>query len=139
MILSEHFRNSSIVARKGERIVGYISAYLVPGREDTLFVWQVAVHPEFRQRGLAVRMIHGILQRPICSEVSYIETTVTPSNVSSRKLFYCLADSLNTEIEESIIFPGNLFGEEGEHEEEVLFRIGCFTAGKQKIYRSNLL
>ncbi len=131
MLIAEHFRATSIVVRSGDRIGGFISAYLLPGREDTLFVWQVAVHPDFRKQGLAARMIHGILERPVCSHVSYIETTVTPSNGSSRRLFYHVADDLKTGIKESLLFHKDLFGEEGEHEDEVLFRIGPFSVEKK--------
>ena len=127
MLIPEHFAATSIVARAGDRLGGFISAYLVPGREETLCIWQVAVHPDFRQQRLAARMIHGILQRFSCSDVSFIETTVTPSNNASRRLFYHIAESLKTQVSESILFEGKLFGK-GEHEEEILFRIGPFQS-----------
>jgi len=127
MLIPEHFSATSIVVRSDKQIGGFISAYLVPERRDTLFIWQVAVHPDFRRQGLGAKMIFGILERSICKGVSFLETTVTPSNTSSRKLFYRVAESLQTEITEKILFEGKLFGEGDGHEEEVLFRIGPFS------------
>ena len=126
MLIPEHFSSTSIVARAKDTVAGFISAYLVPGRGDTLFVWQVTIHPDFRGQGLGGKMIHGILERSVCSSVSYLETTVTPSNASSRRLFYHLAESLHADVSEKVLFEGKLFGEGAGHEEEILFRIGPF-------------
>jgi len=76
-----HFAGTSVAALQtvdtNEEMVGFISAYLIPEREDTLFVWQVAVDERARGTGLAGRMLKHILDRPQCRDVRYIEKTIT--------------------------------------------------------------
>ncbi len=104
-------------------IVGFTSAYLLPDKPDTLFVWQVAVHQEARGLGLATGMLHWLLARDCCQAVRYLETTITPSNLSSQRLFERLAQRCGAPCERAVVFPQHLFGSD-THEEELLFRIG---------------
>jgi L-2,4-diaminobutyric acid acetyltransferase len=55
------FAATSIVARSGDRLAGFITGYRRPDAPDTLFVWQVAVGPDFRRRGLASRMLDHLV------------------------------------------------------------------------------
>lgn len=121
------------------QIVGFVSAYLPPahlspdtlapsGSSYRLFVWQVAVHPDFRGGGLATQMLLSLIQRDACRSVNYLETTIGPSNQSSQRLFEGLAQRLNVPCEQSSLFAADLF-EDQEHEEEVLFRIGPIDPG----------
>src|SRR5690625_2988568 len=48
LLLSEHFRQTCIVADSAAGIDGFISAYVHPQQADTLFIWQVAVHQRAR-------------------------------------------------------------------------------------------
>ncbi|WP_237173165.1 diaminobutyrate acetyltransferase [Paracandidimonas lactea] len=125
LVLSEHFPATCIVAGEGESLQGYISGYLVPDKSDTLFVWQVAVHPDARGKGLAGQMLRQLLRRPGLRHVRFIETTVGPENRASRALFEGMARSLNTRISESPLFGRSLFGPQG-HDDEPLLRIGPF-------------
>jgi L-2,4-diaminobutyric acid acetyltransferase len=106
--------------------VGFISAYLPPGKPETVFVWQVAVAGSMRGHGLAMRMMRELLARPGVAECRYLETTVTPSNTASRRLFESLARMLGTTMRERVLFKGSDFGE-AQHEPEVLFTIGPLT------------
>ncbi|MEN6475206.1 MAG: diaminobutyrate acetyltransferase [Syntrophaceae bacterium] len=126
ILLSAHFADTCIVADIQGDIVGYISGFLPPGFDDTLFVWQVAVGEEVRKKGVAISMVKALLQRPCLSGVKWIDTTVTPSNDASTRLFQSLARILSTSLHTSVFFTEDLF--EGQsHEEEVLFRIGPFS------------
>src|SRR4051794_41966070 len=42
------FADSSVVARDGDRLSGFITGYIRPRSADTLFVWQVAVDQAYR-------------------------------------------------------------------------------------------
>jgi len=99
-----HFADTCVVARDGDDVVGFISAYLVPGRSDTLFVWQVAVAPEARKRGLGGRMLLEILRRPACSSVDYLKTTITELNEPSWSLFEALARHFDAPLEQQPLF-----------------------------------
>jgi L-2,4-diaminobutyric acid acetyltransferase len=99
-----HFADSCVIALDEARPVGFLSAYFVPGQPDTLFVWQVAVAPEARNRGLGGRMLVHVLARPVCSGVRYIKTTITESNEPSWSLFEALARRLEAQLEHRLLF-----------------------------------
>lgn len=123
LLISAHFNQTSAVAETGEELVGYVSGYLHPHQDDTLFIWQVAVKPYMRGRGLATRMLQNILNREELIKVKFIEATITPSNKNSRKLFQHLAEQLKADYKESPYLNRELFGDLN-HEEENLLHIG---------------
>lgn len=125
LLQCDHFSDTSVAAVKGEELVGFISGYLIPDKKDTLFIWQVAVGRSARGKGLAKKMLAHILARPLCSEVHYIDTTITKSNEASWALFRSLAKQLNAPLEESIKFDEQIHFQ-GKHETEYLVRIGPF-------------
>lgn len=122
-----HFRDTAIVAEQNGQLAGFVSGYRIPDREDVLFVWQVGVAPEGRGQGLAPRMLLSLLERH--ADVRYLETTVTPGNEASAAVFQKVADTLDARLTRSVLFEsGTHF--DGEHDEEVLFRIGPFSAAE---------
>lgn len=125
MLVSYHFRDTSVVAESSDGIVGFISGYLPPTSPDALFIWQVAVDPQARRHGLAKTMLREILSRQNLHRIVFLETTVTPTNLASATLFRSLASDFGAGCHESELFSSNLFADEG-HESEVLFRIGPF-------------
>jgi len=130
MLIGEHHSDTSVVAEIDGRLVGFITAYILPRHPDIVFVWQVGVAEEGRGRGLATRMLFEILKRPACFDVHYMDTTIGPSNEPSQALFRGLARRLDTYVEETVLFASDLFGDfdDEEHEPEILFRIGPFDA-----------
>lgn len=125
LLLTEHFPDTCIIAEDADGLLGMVSAYVPPGRPDTLFVWQVAVHPRARGRRLGLRMLQGLLQREPLRAVQWVETTVGPGNQASRRLFARLAESLDAHLGEEALFDVTLFGAD-VHEAEPLLRIGPF-------------
>jgi L-2,4-diaminobutyric acid acetyltransferase len=118
-----HFAGTSVAAQAHDGLAGFISAYLVPSRTDTLFVWQVAVAPDFRGQGLATRMMHTLLARQACARVRYVETTVTDTNLASLSLFAAFAKKHKAELTSTPHFDKDLHFN-GRHESERLLRIG---------------
>jgi len=121
LIQAHHFRDTSIVAERDGEMVGFISGHRIPDRSNVLFVWQVAVSPAARGEGLGVTMLEALLRSN--SDVEFIETTVTPDNEASAKMFQRLADSYCAPIATSTLFSREVHFE-GLHDDEVLFRIG---------------
>lgn len=121
MLVATHFANTSVVAKVDGEVVGLVSAYVLPEKPDTLFVWQVAVDASMRGAGLAQRLVYKALES--VPNVRFIETTITPSNVASQKLFERIASQLETAIESKPFLPKTLFGEDA-HEDENLYVIG---------------
>ena len=126
LLLCEHFAETCVHAERAGRTVGFISAYCPPQRGDVIFVWQVAVAEEMRGQGLARAMLRELLARPGLRGCRYLETTVSPSNEPSRRMFYGLARELGAPVTENVLFGEQDFGQE-HHECEMLIRIGPFA------------
>lgn len=122
-----HFADTCALAECGGPPQAYVSAYLPPGRPDTLFVWQVAVAPAVRGQGLARALLDYLLARPACRKVRWLETTVTPGNQASARLFRGLARDRGCVCRITELFPADLFGAAG-HDAERLFRLGPFAS-----------
>jgi L-2,4-diaminobutyric acid acetyltransferase len=125
LLLCEHFADTCVRAEAGGETVGFVSAYRLPRRPDVIFVWQVAVAGSMRGRGLAGAMLRELLRRDAVRGCRYLETTVTPSNTASRRLFHALARELRAPVAECVLFGEEAFGAQ-DHEREVLIRIGPY-------------
>jgi len=125
MLLGKYFADTCVVAEKGGEVVAFVSAFIPPQLEHTLFVWQVAVSPAERGRGLGKELLYTLLRREPCSGVRFLQATVTPANAASAALFRGLARELGAECNTAKGFSASSFPGTG-HEEEVLFQIGPF-------------
>lgn len=122
LLLCSHFSQSCMVVQHQDQLVGFISAYVHPQKTNTLFVWQVVVHESMRGHGLAQRMLDQLLSRPhLINAIRYVETTVDPDNMASRRVFESLARRHHTAIEEFPFFEEKHFV---EPQVEPLLRIG---------------
>ncbi|MFH8370745.1 diaminobutyrate acetyltransferase [Streptomyces sp. NPDC018031] len=122
------FAATSVVARDADgEAVGFVTGYIRPEQPGTLVVWQVAVDHAHRGRGLAAALLDGLIARVAeASDVRGVETTITPDNTASHRLFTSFAERHGADVEREVLFHGNLFPD-GGHEPEVLYRIGPFT------------
>ena len=124
------WRSTSIVAEDRQAVVGAITGFLKPDSEDTLFVWQVAVHPDYRGAGLGQSMLRQLTGR-LRSSIRFIETTISPGNQASEKTFSHVASAMSAETTTTVLFDSDTHFQ-GEHPSEVLWRIGPFEAMEQK-------
>ncbi|KEA62756.1 L-2,4-diaminobutyric acid acetyltransferase [Marinobacterium lacunae] len=120
------FADTSLAAvDESGKLVGFISGYRPPERQDTLFVWQVAVSPEARGQRLGNRMLMALADRVSDEGVHYIETTITPDNKASQAMFARFFSALSTPVEKKVLFAREEHFD-GAHEDEVLYRAGPF-------------
>lgn len=131
LLLAHHFAETCVLALEEGRVVGFVSAYVPPRQNDTLFVWQVAVHPDARGRGLGRQMLLALLARESLSHITRLETTVSPGNEASRAMFRAVARAVGASLEERTFFTPEMFGSEG-HDEERLLVIGPFKKPAEK-------
>jgi L-2,4-diaminobutyric acid acetyltransferase len=124
------FAGTSVVARDaGGTPVGFVTGYVRPERPDTLLVWQVAVDAAHRGRGLAAAMLDGLTARVAAEAASggrpltSVETTITPGNTASERLFTSYAGRHGAGVEREVLFDVGQFPD-GPHDPEVLYRIG---------------
>ncbi|MBC9726873.1 diaminobutyrate acetyltransferase [Streptomyces sp. TRM68367] len=119
------FAGTSAVARdeRGEP-VGFVTGYLRPDRPRTLLVWQVAVDTAHRGRGIAAALVDGLVARAVAEHgVTGVETTITPGNTASERLFTSFAERHGARLEREVLFGTEQFPD-GPHDPEVLYRIG---------------
>lgn len=123
MLVTAHFNMTSVIATHEENVIGLVSAYILPEKPDTLFVWQVAVDPDYRGKGLASLMLGDIFKRPAMRQVAFAETTISPSNTASLTLFKRFAETSGAPIKNSTFALAEDFGADA-HEAELLYRVG---------------
>ena len=123
LLQCSHFSSTSVAAFLKGELVGFISAYCLPEKANTLFIWQVAVDESARGMGLAGKMVASLLERESCKAVDFIETTITEENQASWRLFEGVAKRLKAELKRSVMFDKTKHLN-NEHESEVLVTIG---------------
>lgn len=106
-------------------LVGMVTGFRQPAHPETLFVWQIAVNDHYRGRGIAIRLLDEVTANP---EVRYVEATISPSNLSSRRLFEKWAATRQASIVVTEGFSEACFPDQ-QHEREDLYRIGPLNSG----------
>lgn len=122
LLLCTDFVETCAVAEIEGELAGFVSSYLKPEDPSVLFVWQVAVSQEARGHGVGKGLLRELLSRHVCARVQHLETTITPSNEASWKLFYSLASERGALCARHTAFHANDFGAHS-HEEEHMLRI----------------
>lgn len=118
-----HFQDTCALAECDGRIVGWMSGYRPPSDPDTLFVWQVAVHPSMRGRGVAKRLIQWVLERPWNADIRNVHSTITGDNKASWALFSAIAEQYEAEMDRDPHFEEDRHFD-GEAPTEHLVQIG---------------
>ena len=126
LLQCSHFSDTSIIAERQGKILGFISGYLKPQYPETLFIWQVAVSSDVRGYGLGGKMLRQLLERKESTSVTHLETTITANNKASWALFNRLAEHFDAPLERSVMFD-RIAHFNDEHDSELLARIGPLT------------
>ncbi|OZB35949.1 MAG: diaminobutyrate acetyltransferase [Halothiobacillus sp. 14-56-357] len=128
-LLSDHFRETCVVAESDsvphELLGGFLTAYRLPRAPDTLFIWQVAVHPDWRGRGVASGLLDALTRRTWFDDISRIELTISPDNTASQALFRRWAARLERPLTVSPYLSSELLnsGQDTGHQPEDLYSI----------------
>lgn len=122
-MLCDYFNKSCAVAVDTDsgQLLGFISTYVAPENKETLFVWQVAVAKAGQGQGISKKLLNFVIEAN--KDIRKIETTIGPSNAASDGLFRSIARNFEAEIEKEVYLDENNF-KEGEHETELLYKIG---------------
>jgi L-2,4-diaminobutyric acid acetyltransferase len=125
LLQCSHFAQTCAVAEIGGELVGWLSGYIPPESEDTLFVWQICVGSRARGQGIARKLIGAVLARPASSRVRYLTCTITETNTASWALFGSAARALKGQMRQAEHFLHDThFG--GSHDSELGVCIGPF-------------
>ncbi|MGG6314375.1 diaminobutyrate acetyltransferase [Paenibacillus macerans] len=125
-VLCDYFRETCVLAKEGQNLVGFLSAFRSPRRPDTLFVWQVAVADSHRKQGIGKGMLAYLLAGTTAPPVTYLEATISRSNLASTRLFTGVAKQHAAPVEIASGYPSGMFPSGVAHEDEPLYRIGPF-------------
>jgi L-2,4-diaminobutyric acid acetyltransferase len=118
-LLGRYFVDSCRVTEDAEaNVIGFVSGFRVPADPGVLFVWQVAVAPHQRGRGIAGRMLDDLADR---LDIHTLEASVTPRNTASMTLFRAFGTRRGGMAVETPLFGPELLGP--GHEPEILVRI----------------
>jgi len=120
IICCHHAKTSLIATNENGKIVGFVSGYLLPERTDTLFVWEVSAHKEYRSYRIGPNMLQELCRRV---RPTFIEATINPTNAPSKRCFKQLAEIYKTKYTTSLLFPASSFKPQ-VHEDELLYHIG---------------
>lgn len=123
LLLCTHFADTCLIAERGGECVGFVAAYRPPTHKNTVFVWQIGVGEAARGQGLASRMLQALVEQPGCRGVRFVEATVAPSNLASRRLFQSFARANAAHCNVDTGFTAPHFAPH-VHEAEALYRIG---------------
>jgi [ribosomal protein S18]-alanine N-acetyltransferase len=77
----------SILGEINERIVGYVLFWLLP---DEIDVHNLAVHSEFRRRGIGRLLLQQVVIEARCRSSNRVTLEVRQSNVAAQKLYESL-------------------------------------------------
>ena len=127
LLFATDFGDTCLVAEQEGRIVGAVVGYHPPQEDDTAFVWQVGVLPEYRGQGLGRDILHAWLELPANRHCRWITATVADDNPASQALFRGLARERGAPCAVTPHFTTDLFPQ--EHAAEPLFRIGPLARG----------
>lgn len=127
LLLCTHFAATSAVAEGADGVLlGGVTAYRLPERPETLFIWQLVVASEARGLGLAGRLVESVAARAAATPLRWIETTVSPGNGPSNAVFDRFAARRGVTIARQPCFDPADFT--SDHEAEVLLRLGPFPS-----------
>jgi L-2,4-diaminobutyric acid acetyltransferase len=124
MMLCDYFKETCLIAEADGELIGFVSAFRVPDRPNTLFIWQVAVASSQRGKGLGRKLLDELISRRKLTEALFIEATISPSNEASRALFNGIARRYDVELEVSSGYSAEWFPAESSHEDELHYRVG---------------
>jgi L-2,4-diaminobutyric acid acetyltransferase len=86
-----YFAQTCIVAERGTELAGWISGFRPPQAATELFIWQVAVAPWARGKGLGGLMLDRLTAHCAGRGVVSLATTITEENGPSWALFRAFA------------------------------------------------
>lgn len=131
VLLCDHFRATSAVARatasqRGSGpLAGAALGFRPPHQQDTLFIWQIGVHPDARGAGLGSALLAQVVDGVASSGVQFLEAHVAPGNRASEALFLGFAAALDAPAVFQDGYSRDDFPD--AHAPERLLRIGPFV------------
>ncbi|HEX9061963.1 MAG TPA: GNAT family N-acetyltransferase [Clostridia bacterium] len=85
-ILENYYSSTCYIAEENNRIIGFISG-MPSNDKQSIFIWQLCVHSEFRGRRIAVSLLDSLISKAKELKFEKIELSISESNSDSQNLF----------------------------------------------------
>ncbi|QOG13148.1 diaminobutyrate acetyltransferase [Arcobacter sp. FWKO B] len=119
LLQTTYFSDTCLIAKHNYKVIGFVSGFIHPKDENIFFVWQVAVDSSYRGQNIAFKMLKELFSKDTLSNIKYIHTTISPSNIASQKVFEKFANEFEFDKEISIFATKEDFDD--AHEDELLY------------------
>jgi len=117
--MGEYFPSLCFTARENGVMAGFICA-LHSVEKRVVFIWQLAVDKEFRQRGVAASLCEKIVEYALHNGINSLQTTISTENTKSIACFESLAKKHHTSLQKIC-----LYGLDG-FENEIAYELKIF-------------
>ncbi|ABM62496.1 diaminobutyrate acetyltransferase [Halorhodospira halophila] len=121
LLLCTEFSDTCVVAEEEGALLGFTTGLRLPKRPESIFLWQIGIHPDAQGRGLGKCLVRAFLETPGARDAQVLETTISPSNAASQGLFQAIARERGAEVQVSEYFRDDHFPP--GHESEEHYRI----------------
>lgn len=127
IMMTNYFKETCVVAKIDHKLVGFITGFIAPNKPDTVFVWQIGVDPEYSNKGIGSQLLDQLTKQIKDKDIDFLEATITPSNKASQALFKKFAFKQEANCQIVSFLTTDLFPDQEQYEEELLFQIGPLT------------
>lgn len=86
-IMVRYFGNSFFVAKKGDRLIGFVWGFISQTNREIFFLWQIGVAKDFRGKNTAQQLIRRLMDFAGENGCKKIHATVETGNIASWKMF----------------------------------------------------
>lgn len=98
-ILQRYYQSTTFVCTQTDDIIGFICG-LPSVDQSTVFIWQICVHPDFRRKGIALKLIKLLFDTSVEFGFNNIQLSITTENSISKNIFkkFSNMNSLNMDL-----------------------------------------
>jgi L-2,4-diaminobutyric acid acetyltransferase len=106
-ILCNYYQSSCFVCEAQDRLIGFVSG--LPSLDQmSVFIWQICVHPEYRRKGVACRLLQLLHEVSELNGFKHLQLSISKENSTSFRMFNRFADknSLKMEFKKQVDISG---------------------------------
>ena len=81
-LFAHEFANTSYTIKEGEKVIAYLFG-LYSQAEPTAYMHVLCVHPQYKRKGLATRLVQHFVRDAKSNECNHLKSLTSPSNKNS--------------------------------------------------------
>lgn len=107
-LLALHHGSTCFVAVRDGQLCGAVTGYIRPDHPDTYFLWQIAIAPNQQGTGLGSALLDHVARYVLQqNNLHFLETTISPGNMASQRLFRRFAQRHQVECQQHPLFSAD--------------------------------